>query len=61
MVEFFSIYWPGMVAVAIAFGIPGSVAVGCWRDHRRQMKLEKHPERMDTLEYQRYNRERFNK
>jgi hypothetical protein len=60
MVEFFSVYWPGIVAAIICFAVPASVALGCWRDHRRQMKLEANPHFMDEYEMRSFNRKRFN-
>ena len=39
----------------------GSVALSCWRDHRKQMKLEANPHRMDDDEMRRFNNKRFKK
>ena len=39
----------------------GSVALQFWVEHRRQMKLERNPNRMDTDEYKQFNRKRFSK
>jgi hypothetical protein len=61
MIEFVCTYWGEILAVCLAVGIPGTVAFSCWRDHRRQMKLEAHPERMTDGQYRNFNRERFHK
>jgi hypothetical protein len=39
----------------------GSVALSCWRDHRRQMKLEADPIRMTDGQYQNFNAKRMRK
>jgi hypothetical protein len=39
----------------------GWVALSCWRDHRKQVKLEANPHRMDGDEYEQHNRTRFRK
>jgi hypothetical protein len=61
MIEFFSTYWPEMMAVCVILSIPVSVAISMWRDHRRMMKIEAHPERMSGGQYKDFNKKRFHK
>ena len=39
----------------------GSIVVGVWREHRKQMKLEANPINMTDIEYRRFNNKRFQK
>ena len=38
-----------------------SIGFSVWRDHRKQVKLEANPNRMDEDEYKRFNNKRFSK
>ncbi len=37
----------------------GSIALSCWRDHRKLMKKEADPRLMSEAEYKHLNRKRF--
>jgi hypothetical protein len=54
-------YWCEILIISFIPLLFGSIAFTIWRDHRRQMKLENNPHRMNEGEYINFNRGRFNK
>jgi len=61
MIEWFLQYWIEILAISVIPAIFGSVAFSMWRDHRRMVKMEANPHRMNAGQYKNFNRKRFEK